>query len=195
MIGPDKLLVVSLLVTVTSAMLYSRYKPGWASLSSSSKASSSSPSSPSASLLRLRQGLDTLKSRSRLGTRSDLSSRETCSLQAVILRLDPPLRIDDDCSTAYVQTFGCRGGCSSYSQVDPRNTTNIFHSCSCCQPVRFTVSIAVIPCRNGQHMRVPVKDALRCSCRPCYADETPKDMANLRDFLTKAAVDTPLPIG
>ncbi|XP_059148966.1 norrin-like [Physella acuta] len=190
MFGTDIYLLLTLWATLTSAMLYNRYKPNW--YTSSSRPATSSSSS---SLLRMRHELDNLKSRSMYGTRSDEITRETCSRHSIAILLRPPLRVDDDCWTTFVKSYACKGGCTSYSQVDPRNSSNIFHSCNCCQPLSYSISIALIPCKNGQRMRVPVKDVLDCSCRPCYTDAPPKDIVKLRDLLTKAAVDTPLPRG
>ncbi|XP_013089160.2 bursicon-like [Biomphalaria glabrata] len=187
----DTILMLAVLVAATSAMLYSRYMPGW----TSSTRSAYTSSSPSISLIRLRQGLYNLQAKSRLDARSSVFSRDRCTVQGLILRLDPPLRADDNCETAYIQTSGCRGSCPSYSQVEQRNLTNIFYSCSCCQPIRFTPAVAVLPCRNGQHIRVPFKKVQACACRPCDVNEAPLEIAKLRDLLTKAAVDTPLPIG
>uniref|UniRef100_A0A0B6Y725 Bursicon n=1 Tax=Arion vulgaris TaxID=1028688 RepID=A0A0B6Y725_9EUPU len=192
MIRTEKLLMLALLVSVTSSMLYKRYKPRWPTLSSSSAASSSS--SPS-QMLQMRKQLDAAyKSKSRFGTRSKLA-RDTCRAHPLTLELEPPLKLADQCATVSVLSYGCRGGCSSYSQVDPRNATNIIHSCSCCQPLRFMISIALLQCRNGHNLRVPFKEVLACSCRPCYAEEATKDYIRFDDLLSKPAVDTPLPIG
>ncbi|BFY97818.1 hypothetical protein BsWGS_00858 [Bradybaena similaris] len=191
MITTDKLLMLVLLISVTSPMLYKRYKPKWPTLASSSSATRSSASQ----LLQMRKQLDaSYKSMSRFGTRSK-ASRDSCRAHPLTLELEPPLKLADQCGSLSVLSYGCRGGCSSYSQVDPRNATNIIHSCSCCQPLRFMVSIALLPCRDGHNIRVPFKEALACSCRPCYAEEAPKDYIKFDDLLSKPAVETPLPIG
>ena len=43
--------------------------------------------------------------------------------------LQPPPRLSKQCGITTVKTKGCRGSCASYSQTDPRNTTNIVHKC------------------------------------------------------------------
>ncbi|XP_005090479.1 uncharacterized protein LOC101850223 [Aplysia californica] len=195
MTGTEKFLVLALLLSTTSSMLYSRQRHRWSSPLYRSSYTPSSSSSPSPSLLRIRQRLNAIKHRPPLGSKYQNRLRNICRVEAVLLRLQPPLSYAETCDATLVHTFGCRGGCSSYSSVDPRNATNILHSCSCCQPLRFMMSIAELPCKNGQHIRVPVKKALRCTCRPCYSDNSAKDTVKLRDLLTRAAVNTPFPLG
>ena len=66
----------------------------------------------------------------RIGVRSSLiGSSDTCHVDPVRMSIRPPRKYAHLCAPTTEISFGCRGGCSSYSRVNVRNTTNVLRSC------------------------------------------------------------------
>ncbi|GFO14780.1 Bursicon subunit alpha-related polypeptide [Plakobranchus ocellatus] len=181
-----------MLVTVTSPMLYRRYKTmDWDALLSSQNSpepQAFSRPQPSAGFSKLRHNLGAQRHPSLAPTDLTKNRRKTsCRPRNIQLTIKPPIRLARQCGITTVMTKGCWGYCSSYSQPDPRNTTNILHKCSCCQPTHFVESTATLRCVEGRSIRVPVRQVLGCYCRPCYSEGPSRDVVTVRDLLRKAA--------
>ncbi|XP_014770796.1 bursicon [Octopus bimaculoides] len=89
-----------------------------------------------------------------------------CGVQGVIMSIHPPREKVHRCSSSIIKTFGCRGQCYSYTEMNS-NLTRVIRSCSCCQATDFGFQQAIINCKNGEKMRKIVKFAINCHCRPC----------------------------
>ncbi|XP_070212849.1 bursicon-like [Littorina saxatilis] len=122
-----------------------------------------------------------------IGARTSLT--EKCQVNPVLITIRPPPRFADRCDPRTVVSYGCRGGCSSYTRVDVRNTTNLLRSCSCCSPTGFGFRIVRMTCQNFG-LRSLVKFALGCHCRPCLASVESADVQTLRDLLRKSSLLT-----
>ncbi|XP_076439431.1 uncharacterized protein LOC143278981 [Babylonia areolata] len=119
----------------------------------------------------------------RIGLRSSLiGAGDTCHVDPVKMSIRPPRRYAGLCAPTTEISYGCRGGCHSYSRVDTRNATNVLRSCSCCRPTGFGFRLVKMQC-DGFALRTTVKFALGCHCRPCMATVDSMDMHRLRDLL------------
>lgn len=66
----------------------------------------------------------------RIGVRSSLvRTPDSCIADPVRLTILPPPKFASLCRPTTEISFGCRGGCSSYTHVDTRNATNLISSC------------------------------------------------------------------
>ncbi|KAK7474756.1 hypothetical protein BaRGS_00033988 [Batillaria attramentaria] len=129
----------------------------------------------------------------RIGVRSSLmGARDTCHVDPVRMTIRPPRSYTRWCEPVTEISFGCRGGCASYSRVDDRNATNVVRSCSCCQPTGFGFRLVSMKCEgpSGEKfvLRTTVKFARGCHCRPCYASVAIADMQTLRDLLKGTSI-------
>ncbi|KAK3731725.1 hypothetical protein RRG08_035395 [Elysia crispata] len=193
MLVTDKLLLLTMFVTVTSPMLYKRYKTmGWDELLASQtlpRPQSYSRPRPSSGFLKLRHNLEAQVSPGVHSALTHNQRKPSCRPRYIQLTIKPPIRLSRQCGITTVKTRGCRGSCVSYSQTDPRNTTNIVHKCSCCQPTRFATSRATLRCLHNRTLVVPVKQVLGCYCRPCDNENPKRDVVTFRELLRKAAAD------
>ncbi|GFS07340.1 neuroblastoma suppressor of tumorigenicity 1 [Elysia marginata] len=181
-----------MLVTVASPMLYKRYKRmDWEELLSTKTSSRlqglPQSSRPSTGFQKLRHNLEAQISPGVQSALTETRRKPSCRPRYIQLTIKPPVRLSRQCGITKVKTRGCRGSCVSYSQTDPRNTTNIVHKCSCCQPTRFATSRATLRCLNNRSLVVPVKQVLGCYCRPCDNENPSRDVVTFRDLLRKSA--------
>ncbi|XP_046572043.1 uncharacterized protein LOC124280189 [Haliotis rubra] len=116
-------------------------------------------------------------------------NRNRCGLRWIKMTIHPPTMYASRCQSATVYTRGCKGGCESYSKIDyERNATNIQRYCSCCSQTEVA-SIrkpALLPCSDGNVLRIPVKMALTCHCRPCSMSVQQIDIFDLRRLLASS---------
>nr|AQS80491.1 bursicon-alpha precursor [Charonia tritonis] len=124
----------------------------------------------------------------RIGVRSSLiGSSDTCQVDPVRMSIRPPRKYAHLCAPTTEISFGCRGGCPSYSRIDARNTTKVLRSCSCCRPTGFGFRLVKMKC-EGFSLRTTVKFALGCHCRPCMASVQSVDIQRLRDLLRATSI-------
>ncbi|XP_071945771.1 bursicon-like [Antedon mediterranea] len=73
------------------------------------------------------------------------------------------------CRPKSVPSTGCRGMCLSYTRVSSTNYLELERSCKCCKADKFIVASVKLSCPNldSPNLRVPLKKAESCSCRPC----------------------------
>ncbi|KAL8558894.1 hypothetical protein ACOMHN_054325 [Nucella lapillus] len=124
----------------------------------------------------------------RIGLRSSLiGSGDTCHVDPVKMSIRPPRRYAGLCAPTTQISYGCRGGCHSYSRMDARNATSVLRSCSCCRPTGFGFRLVRMRC-EGFALRTTVKFALGCHCRPCMASVESVDTQRLRDLLRGTSI-------
>ena len=63
----------------------------------------------------------------------------------------------------------------------------VYFYSSCCQPTKFGVQVMQFRCADGQRLRVPLKFAMECMCRPCQdaspdVDDTPQLLEDRSEF-------------
>ncbi|KAL8576258.1 hypothetical protein ACOMHN_006181 [Nucella lapillus] len=124
----------------------------------------------------------------RIRLRSSLiGSGDTCHVDPVSMSIRPPRKYRRLCEPTTEISFGCRGGCSSYSRIDVWNTTNVLRSCSCCKPTGFGFRLVRMRCK-GFSLRTTVKFTLGCHCRPCLPSVQSVDIHRLRDLLRATSI-------
>lgn len=115
-------------------------------------------------------------------TRLSAANNNTkCGVRGLVMNIYPPADHAGRCQPKRIKTFGCKGQCYSYTEVNS-NLTRITRSCSCCQPTDFGLQKAVIRCQGGMELRKVVKFAINCHCRPCILKPR-VTLADLRHML------------
>ncbi|PVD29852.1 hypothetical protein C0Q70_09109 [Pomacea canaliculata] len=126
---------------------------------------------------------------SRIGLRSSLAgSHDTCQVDPVRMTIRPPPKYARLCQPTTTISYGCRGGCPSYTRVDDRNGSNILRFCSCCRDVGFGFQPVKMTCTGGFVLLVHVKFARGCECRPCFASPSTVNMQKIRDLLRETSI-------
>ena len=78
-----------------------------------------------------------------------------------------------NCHQKRILSYGCMGGCHSYTRPSPVRLNEMEHFCQCCeeQDTKRAYVRILCPSTRGRHsfrrIVISIKIPLTCSCRPC----------------------------